>query len=1068
MQEESDPRLQVIQARYEERLAGLTERLRAVIEDIKQDEVLKTMQEDPASAQFVKARLRELALDKVGREREETIDRLIKELAGMQVQKQRLERDSAQTQSLLSSLEGQLQLSQSAEQSLRSQATSTTQQFQRLSTESTSALKQNRMEAEQLKALLDQTERSLKVKATEADTLRKELEAEHGRYSKVTQELVGLKRAYQLLESQQSLPQAPDPSEQLARAREAIAALENTVASYAREREELREKYLAYSHEFKSTLEGEQLAARQALETLQSQYKAKSTLFKKKIVEQKVKIQALESEASGLSTALQATEENYQRDVDQMRSDLLQVKEEWQRKCGDVETSSVQKLSEIHTQGKSRVTALHEESQRLKASNEDLNAQVNKLKGTEADLRRVLETRAAAVEKDYIRVGRHEAVLAEEVSKVKSLWMAERRAGEAEIIAEWGKKVSALKGEYEGELVRLGQRVKAAEEREEVASGARRKSERELEYANERVETLTSKLTALTADLRETDTHKKALLRHLEESSTHLSKLKAMYEEETTRRKIMEEQTAALKERIRSLETDMNTRESDYQQQFHSLRLGGMEEATASQAALEREQSLSRKQAEEIQRLREELQTAREEKRTLQENHMKSTEELKQKTRLEEAKWEQESREARCVLAAKEATVLKQLEDLKAAQVTIAKNNADLKRFQTGNESLVANLAGTKRAFDQFRARARKATKALASEYQVRLTSIQRVLLSNLSEFKKFLGKQMAEALEGVERWQQGAQKSHHLALTAKEEMVRTAERAKVQCERELNESLEAKSVLYEGKLGKLQTTVSRLKTEIAEKNQEIASFLQKVANFQQEQTRLAAENTTLQQELQSITQALECSRLESQEFESRLKSEEANIEEKQKSELAQLEAAVSALQRNSAEVLQRLDTEVTALQSQHTEELQAARTEEREALGRELDLARTELAAMRRDYEGYGEKTESDLEALLDILKAEKQQYTTLKQERTADLEEFRGKLKQITKELCEKEETLNKTNRDKEALSQQLKEIRGFQPFIDSPLHPQPDKPLKPSAESRKVPLSLAHLKASLEKYS
>lgn len=1063
MQDQSDPRLQVIQARYEERLAGLTERLRAVIEDVRQDEVLRTMQGDPASAQFVKARLKELALDKVGREREETIDRLIKELAGMQVQKQRLERDYAQSQSLLSSVESQLHLSQSAEQTLRSQAASNTQQLQRFSTESTSALKQNRMEAEQLKALLEHTERSLKSKTTEADTLRRELESEHTRYSKVTQELVGLKRAYQLLEAQQSLPQSPDLSEQLLRARESIAALETTVASYAREREELREKYLAYSREFKATLEGEQEAARQALETLQSQYKAKSTLFKKKIVEQKVKIQALEADTSDLRTALQATEENYERDVDQMRVDLLQVKEEWQRKCGDVETSSVQKLTEIHTKGKSQITVLQEECQRLKTSNEDLNAQVNKLKGSEADLRRVLETRATAVDKDYIRIGRHEAVLAEEVSKVKSQLMAERRAGEAEIIEGSGKKVSALKGEYESELLRLGQRVKAAEEREEVASGARRKSERELEYANERVETLTSKLTALTTELGEMDTHKKALLRHLEESSAHLSKLKAVYEEETTRRKTAEEQMATLKERIRILEADISTRESEYQQQVHSLRLGSMEEATASQAALEREQSLSRKQAEEIQRLREELQTSMEEKRTLHENHIKSTEELRQKTRQEEAaKWEQASKETRCLQVAQEATALRQLQDLQvalqSAQVTIAKGSADLQRSQTRTESLEAHLARKQRAFDLFRARARKATQTLASEYQMRLSSIQRVLLANLAEFKRFLGKQMAEALEGVEHWQQSAKKSHHLALTEKEELVRNAERGKQQ----LNESLEAKSALYEGKLCKLQSTVTHLKAEIEEKSQEIADFLQKVANFQQEKTRLEAENSALQQEMQSVTQALECSRLESQDFESRLKSEAANTVHQ--SQLAPMEAALSSLQRDHSEAMQSLENELAALQSQQIREREA----EREALDREVDELRTMLREVRRDYEVYEERTETDLEALLDLLRTEKQQYAALKQEKTAELEEFRGKLKQITKELCEKEETLNRTNRDKEALSQQLKEIRGFQPFGDSVIPSQPDKPLKSSAETRKMPISLVHLKASLEKYS
>ena len=1049
--ETEDQRLKTLQERYEDRLAGLTVRLRAVVEDIKQDEVLKAMQDDPASAQFTRSRLRELAIDRLGQEREETISRLISDLSASQSRCQHLEQAYSQAQSSLLSLQHHKPTDSTANSQPNSQLTA-----------QITDLKQ---ENEKTKLEFEQ---KLKLKSSENESLRKELETERSRNAKISLEFGSLKRINQNLEAELMRIQSSTPvkqTDELVQAQKQIATLESTVASYAREREELREKYLSYSREFKSVLATEQLTSRQALDSLHSQYKSKSTLFKKKIIEQKTKIHALEQEIEELRSDLQAAEETHVRDLDQMKTDLEMVRTEWMRKCGEVENSSAQ-LSQISFNNSDELQKM---CRNLKNENEELHSQVNKLKLTEIELRKTLENRGNTLEKDYIRRNKHKNILSEELNKLKSALIAEKNTAETEIIAEMSKKMSALKGEYEKEMQRLTAKTKLSEENEETAIANMRKSEREREFALEKVENLTAKLANLTSELSEMENNKKALLSHLEESSSTISRLKSLYEEEISRRKLSEDQISSLRDRFRSIESENSLRNNEFQQQIYSLKRKQMEETANLQADLEKEQELSRKQMEEMRKLREELGRREEEMRVLEENYGKSVEEMR-KSRVEEVmKWETAQKETRCKLEAKEAqnsSVLGQVEALQlrlttetqlvtdlrqalqSSQSQSSQLSTELKRLEIQCNSLNNALQTSKQTHFRFRNKAKNTLKDLKNAYQTRLNTIQKTLLTDLAEFKKFLSAQVEKSLVEVEKLQRNAKQKHDLALLEKEKLVKTAEMQKIATEKLLNDTFSLKSSVYESQIDELKSALSRLKSEINDKNQEIASFLQKISDFQLEQTRISAEKVALEQEL-------EFSRLESQEFESKIKSEEANIEEKHKNELLKLQNSVNLLEKRNLESFLRFESELKSLEITQKRELEAEKVKFRE-VGSELDALNGVVNRLKQEFCSQMEKLETEIGDLLRVLTMEKQKFEGFRREKTAEVEEMGRKLKKTTQDLREMEEILEKTNKEKEILRRKMKESRD----LDS------EKPLKVETDVGRLPQSLSQLKASLQR--
>ena len=1158
-----DQRSKAIRSKYEERLMSMTERLRSIVEDLKQDDVIATMKEDPASAPFVKARMRELVEEHFSDEREETIEKLIRELASMQADNQRLGRENAQLRTSTRSLEEQIRTERSKVETterdnrdLRSKTALTSRQYEdslrQVEDDSAAKLKFAQGEAEKLREVVEKSNRDLWVKTSEADLLRQDLDTEKGRCAKAALQMEALQRAYAELEDdyeklqatlQSSSGSSADLVQRLNRAMEEITMLERTGKTYEKEKEELREKYLAYSREIREALETEQKSTSEAIENLRQAHKAKCSLFKKKILDQKAKLRAYEGENSELRTELEGVRAACEHSIALVQEDMRRIRDEWEAKCHTVEMTAKARYADL--QGKQQVLVAQIKTQcqslvdeKVKEMQEDYSHQLAQHRLTEADLRRQLSEHSQTLDKDYILTKQHEKTLADELARLRTQVGMERKAVDEEIAAEFSKKVAILTAEHEEEMQKIGLRLKQSEEKWESAEAGKRKTERELDYSNERVEQLASKVAAQTSELTELEGNKRTMLRYVDEAGVNLAKLKAMYEDEAARRKAGDETIASVREKVRTLEAVIAKKETEHREELHTVKLKTLEDTTRLQEALEKQQSVGKKQAAELQKLRELQESLHNEKKELHETHRKTAEELKQHSmrmkqegislyEAEVAAHKETMATLECIEQdLKEATdradrlerelgqEKDRVEELTQTEGNLADQLKALRREteNAGSEKaiLLAQISDLRGKFEAYKEHVGTTIKSLCQESQDEVSAIRKSVLADLMEYQKLLSKQGTDLLTGLEERDMKARRSFSLAVLSKEDQVKALEKERAKREKGLTEEYTSKAILYESQIADLELSVSHLTSEVSNQRTETAALVEKVTNLQLQESRLREENDSLQGELTTAMQDLNYSRLEKEQTEVQLKTDfqeaiserEGEIEEKYRRQLEQLEEMVEELRKSNEEMMGRFAAEVQTLQEKHREEMGTTERKYREVLAetqKELEIAQrqryeleevieetmAEVGELRAEALRGTEAMEEELEELMAVLHNEQEKIAQYRQDKTAEIEEFSRKLKLITRELQEKDESLEKTSHDKEVLRSQLKEIRDSQVKREladlrgsverslsatakelRPAKKPEDDEIRP--EKRKIPLSMSQLKASLERFS
>lgn len=1104
---EGDLRSRAIREKYEERLMGMTERLRIMVDDLKQDEVIATMKEDPASAPFVKARMRELVEGHFSNEREETIEKLMRELANIQAENQRLGRENAQLRTSTRSLEDQIRTERSKVETterdnrdLRSKTAVTSRQYEdslrQLEEDSATKLQLALGEAEKLREMVEKSNRDLWVKSSETDLLRQDLDTEKGRTTKALTQVEAMQRAYAELEQdyeklqatlQSSSGSSADLVQRLNRAMGEIAVLERTGKTYEKEKEELREKYLAYSKEIREALETEQKSTAEAIDGLRQAHKAKCSLFKKKILDQKAKLRAFDSENNELRSELEAVRAACEHSIELVQEDMRQIRDEWEAKCKSVEMAANARYAELQGKQQAMIAQIKSQCQTLvdeKVSEmqEDYSHQLAQHHQTEADLRRQLAEHTQTLDKDYILTQQHDKLLNDELARLKAQVSMERKAVEEDIAAEYGKKIAILTAEHEEEMQKISIKLKQCEEKEEIAEAGKRKMERELDYSNERIEQLTNKISGLTTELTELEGNKRTMMRYVDEAGVNLAKLKAMYEDEAARRKAGDETITSLRDKVRALEAVAAKLEAEHREELHTIKLKTLEDTTKLQEALEKQQNVVRKQASELQKLHELQEKLHNEKKELHENHRKTAEELKQHSmRLKQegvSLYEAEVAAHRETMAALEGREqdLKEMgerverlereleqERGKVQELTESEENMAglLKTLRRETDSassekaiLFAKISDLRSKFEYYKDHVSTSIKSLCQQSQDEVSSIRKSVLSDLMEYQKLLSKQGTDMLTGLEDREMKTRRSFSLAVMARNDQVKALEKEKAKLEKCLSDDFNSKSAQYEAKIADFELSVAHLNSEITSQKAESEALIEKITDLQLQESRLREENDSLQGELTTAMQDLNYSRMDKEQSEVQMKTNfqeaiserEGEIEEKYRRQLEQLEEMVEELRKSNEEMMGRFAAEVQSLQGKHREEMMEKERKYGEIIAetqKELDIAQrqryemeevieetmVEVTDLRAEALRSTEAMEDELSELLATLHTEQEKIAQYRQDKTAEIEEFARKLKLITRELQEKDENLEKTNHDKEMLRSQLKEIRDSQ---------------------------------------
>jgi len=423
---------------------------------------------------------------------------------------------------------------------------------------------------------------------------------------------------------------------------------------------------------------------------------------------------------------------------------------------------------------------------------------------------------------------------------------------------------------------------------------------------------------------------------------------------------------------------------------------------------------------------------------------------------------------------------------------------------------LLAQISDLRGKFEAYKEHVGTTIKSLCQESQDEVSAIRKSVLADLMEYQKLLSRQGTDLLTGLEERDMKARRSFSLAVLSKEDQVKALEKERAKREKGLTEEYTSKAILYESQIADLELSVSHLTSEVSNQRTETAALVEKVANLQLQESRLREENDSLQGELTTAMQDLNYSRLEKEQTEVQLKTDfqeaiserEGEIEEKYRRQLEQLEEMVEELRKSNEEMMGRFAAEVQTLQEKHREEMGITERKYREVLAetqKELEIAQrqryeleevieetmAEVGELRAEALRGTEAMEEELEELMAVLHNEQEKIAQYRQDKTAEIEEFSRKLKLITRELQEKDESLEKTSHDKEVLRSQLKEIRDSQVKRElADLRGSVERSLSATAkelrpakkpeedeirpEKRKIPLSLSQLKASLERFS
>lgn len=287
--------------KFEERLESITEHTRQLFDDVRSDEAIQAMKGDPISQPFVNARIGEMAEDTLMREKEITIDRINNELIGMKGELLKRENENQRFQSLCRRLEDDLRKSDAQcelyEREIKDERSKTSslrlQCDEVLKKNELDLMHKSEMDIQGEKKRAAELERMLRQREHELDAAREENSHDRSEIQTISHQwqnrLKDTERENIELQNQiKNLTQQLDYQHQACNELQA-------------EREDLKNRYNSYGHQLKGAIQSEQQNAHEIIEKMKLGYKNKGRQFKKKIAEQKGKIEHMANMAQELA-----------------------------------------------------------------------------------------------------------------------------------------------------------------------------------------------------------------------------------------------------------------------------------------------------------------------------------------------------------------------------------------------------------------------------------------------------------------------------------------------------------------------------------------------------------------------------------------------------------------------------------------------------------------------------------------------------------------------------------------------------------------------------------------------
>jgi chromosome segregation ATPase len=637
MTDDKDLQFQLAKDKYEERLEFLTDKVRSIYDSIRNDEVIATMRDDPTTNSFIGQRMKEICEDGLAREREETIERLIEEVSEAESRSRKVERELTAVVSQLElckeSLSTEQERGDSAEAELGKLADRVTKlkaEFERTiakkNEEAQETRKTHMQEASSLISQLDEEKRKLWEKEAELDLLKNELELSQHKQSQTKSDAEDLRQQLMDKEDEETKLKRncfeleainEELKGKLVRVVEEISRQKDSVKLYEQEREEIRQKCLSYTKQFREALDTEQRTHAEAISAVEAAYKVKSSRFKRKVLQQQRIIEKLEGEIAetrGEFENVRQSSMNHSKVEDSLR----RVRSEWEQKVNEQQTKHTKELSQVHKLHKQQIATLQQQYQQLldekiRDMQTDAASQMTRQATLDKELKRLFEDRMnseSQKSRHFVEdeINQLKASHSSEVSQLKSTSELSLRQLSAKLSEDYGSEILLLK-----------EKMKTLEADLDEAESEKRRLRREVDHSTEKLSSTKRCLETAQGDIEELEAGKKTLLKNLAEASENITKLKSLYEEQLHARKSLETQLEVTRGAVKELKDTVQRLEQDASKQLHQQHMKFIEEVSHYEDKVYQEQANSKKAGKELDRLKRLVESLQSDKEKLEE-----------------------------------------------------------------------------------------------------------------------------------------------------------------------------------------------------------------------------------------------------------------------------------------------------------------------------------------------------------------------------------------------------------------------------------------------------------------
>jgi hypothetical protein len=404
LHKEYEEKIQALKDMYDQRIESITAFAHKFYEVAQTDDVLNVMQGNVVSEKFIKQRMRELFEETMLKECEFTIQNLQTDLSNQKFL-------ASKQASSIKSLEDTLKNEEIKYSKLERDNYEYKNRINTMKNEFEEAVK--RRDKEMINKLDEFKTKLFKDEQAKIEKLSKELEKERNKNKKIEDEYRNIKKELEnAAEYEKDAKNYRKVLEENEKLKEVCSRLDN-------DQEKLQKQSSSFEKQLKNILSAEQKASNEALSMLQSKYKSRTKAFKKKILDQKQTIETLDQQLKSYKQGIEDYKKNLEKRSLGTQDDLKKVKEEWEKRCSEIQLEYQRKEAELQTKQQIQLVSLQNQYQSLleeRISEMQREMASSRAKNKDIEFRALLDEKL----KDYVPRNEYEEVFKEKEKLLKN------------------------------------------------------------------------------------------------------------------------------------------------------------------------------------------------------------------------------------------------------------------------------------------------------------------------------------------------------------------------------------------------------------------------------------------------------------------------------------------------------------------------------------------------------------------------------------------------------------------------------------------------------------------------